>query len=201
MSELSIPGADYSIEIKIRNGRILRLMLVKGIRNANQLAIAAAVSPADVGAIINLKIIPINRMGEWRPQVKRMALALDCDPEDMFSDEQRTSFMASNKRIVEISQAEVDQLLEAKRTLIESPEDIVSRGDRSRLVAEAVRALPARERYVLTRRFGLGGGDEETLEEIGKTMRVTREQIRQIEGKALRRLKHPAIRRVLREFA
>ncbi|KKU26541.1 MAG: RNA polymerase sigma factor [Candidatus Magasanikbacteria bacterium GW2011_GWA2_46_17] len=52
-------------------------------------------------------------------------------------------------------------------------------------------SLTERERRVLELRFGLGDGYSRTLEEVGKQFRVTRERIRQIEAKALRKMRHP----------
>jgi RNA polymerase primary sigma factor len=49
-------------------------------------------------------------------------------------------------------------------------------------------------------RFGLGMTSDHTLEEVGKTFSVTRERIRQIEAKALRKLKHPGRSQILRSF-
>jgi RNA polymerase sigma factor (sigma-70 family) len=60
--------------------------------------------------------------------------------------------------------------------------------------------LPARERKVLALRYGLDGNNPITLEEVGEKMGVTRERIRQIESNALSRLRHPKIRKLLREF-
>jgi RNA polymerase primary sigma factor len=52
-------------------------------------------------------------------------------------------------------------------------------------------SLTDRERQVLELRFGLGDGNARTLEEVGQQFRVTRERIRQIEAKALRKMRHP----------
>ena len=60
--------------------------------------------------------------------------------------------------------------------------------------------LTERERRVLSLRFGLVDGYSRTLEEVGKQFKVTRERIRQIEAKALRKLKHPSRSRSLRSF-
>src|ERR1035441_4190764 len=60
--------------------------------------------------------------------------------------------------------------------------------------------LSPRERSVLRRRFGLDGKRPETLEKISRTFDITRERIRQIEEKALKKLRHPARRRLLREL-
>ena len=63
-----------------------------------------------------------------------------------------------------------------------------------------LRTLTPREEKILKMRFGVGGGSEHTLEEVGKTFTVTRERIRQIESKALRKLRHPSRSKDLRVF-
>jgi len=60
--------------------------------------------------------------------------------------------------------------------------------------------LTAREERVLRMRFGIGINKDHTLEEVGQRFSVTRERIRQIEAKALRKLKHPSRSRILRSF-
>jgi len=67
-------------------------------------------------------------------------------------------------------------------------------------VQEMLLTLSERERRVLTLRFGLDDGRVHTLEEVGKAFGVTRERIRQIEAKALRKLRHPTRSRKLRDF-
>jgi RNA polymerase primary sigma factor len=61
-------------------------------------------------------------------------------------------------------------------------------------------SLSTRERAVLEMRFGLRDGESHTLEEVGKAFGVTRERVRQIESKALRKLRHPGYRHKLRDF-
>ncbi len=60
--------------------------------------------------------------------------------------------------------------------------------------------LTAREERVLRMRFGIGMNTDHTLEEVGQQFSVTRERIRQIEAKALRKLKHPSRSRTLRSL-
>jgi RNA polymerase primary sigma factor len=64
----------------------------------------------------------------------------------------------------------------------------------------ALATLTEREERVLRLRFGLVDGRQRTLEEVGKEFNVTRERIRQIEAKALRKLKHPSRSRKLKDF-
>jgi RNA polymerase primary sigma factor len=67
-------------------------------------------------------------------------------------------------------------------------------------VEDVLHALTERERKVLQLRFGLDDGRSRTLEEVGKEFKVTRERIRQIEAKALRKLRHPSRSRKLKDY-
>ena len=70
------------------------------------------------------------------------------------------------------------------------------------MVAEygVLRTLTPREEQVLTLRFGLEDGRPRTLEEVGKVFNITRERIRQIEAKALRKLRHPSRSKRLKDY-
>ena len=67
-------------------------------------------------------------------------------------------------------------------------------------IAEVLASLTPREERIIRMRFGLGMTSDHTLKEVGNTFSVTRERIRQIEAKALRKLKHPSRSRILRTF-
>ena len=73
----------------------------------------------------------------------------------------------------------------------ENPSDSTSFSILKDRIAGVLTSLTERERQVLEMRFGLGDGYARTLEEVGKQFRVTRERIRQIEAKALRKMRHP----------
>ena len=65
---------------------------------------------------------------------------------------------------------------------------------------DVLSSLTPRERKVLELRFGLEDGRSRTLEEVGREFNVTRERIRQIEAKALRKLRHPTRSRKLKDY-
>ena len=81
-----------------------------------------------------------------------------------------------------------------------SPMDSAAREIMREQLNHALEALSEREREVLELRFGLKDGNEHTLEEISRYFDVTRERVRQIEAKALRKLRHPAHSRELRDY-
>ncbi len=80
------------------------------------------------------------------------------------------------------------------------PVDAASRQLLKEQIRSALGVLSDREREVLEMRFGLSDGQDHTLEEVGKHLGVTRERIRQIEAKALRKLRHPTRSRQLRDY-
>lgn len=83
---------------------------------------------------------------------------------------------------------------------IPAPADAASRQLLREQVSSALSVLTDREREVLQMRFGLLDGMDHTLEEVGQHFKVTRERIRQIEAKALRKLRHPTRSRQLRDY-
>jgi len=80
------------------------------------------------------------------------------------------------------------------------PMDAAAREMLREQVQSALAALSERERQVLELRFGLLDGKDHTLEEVSRYFNVTRERIRQIEAKALRKLRHPTRNQNLREY-
>jgi len=80
------------------------------------------------------------------------------------------------------------------------PVDAASKQLLKEQIRNALGVLSDREREVLQMRFGLIDGQDHTLEEVGKHFGVTRERIRQIEAKALRKLRHPTRSRQLRDY-
>jgi RNA polymerase primary sigma factor len=81
-----------------------------------------------------------------------------------------------------------------------SPSEAVISVNLKEYTSQVLRTLTPREERVIKMRFGLEDGSEHTLEEVGQSFQVTRERIRQIEAKALRKLRHPSRSRRLKAF-
>ncbi len=81
-----------------------------------------------------------------------------------------------------------------------SPAEMVTNMKFKEQTEAVLKTLTPREEKIVKMRFGLDDGSEHTLEEVGQSFAVTRERIRQIEAKALRKLRHPSRSRKLRLF-
>jgi len=81
-----------------------------------------------------------------------------------------------------------------------SPFKTLENNEASGRIEEVLSSLTEREEKIIRMRFGIGVGSEHTLEEVGKYFNLTRERIRQIEIKALKKLRHPARSKLLREY-
>lgn len=101
-------------------------------------------------------------------------------------------------RIGEEEDSQLEQFIEDKMT--PSPAGVMEQYALKDQISESLSTLTEREEGVLRLRFGLDDGIPKTLEEIGEAFGVTRERIRQIEAKALRKLKHPSRSKRLKEF-
>ena len=100
--------------------------------------------------------------------------------------------------IGEEENSHLGDFIEDKKVL--SPIDSVVKKDLKDQTMKVLGTLASREEKVLRKRFGIGLDSEHTLEEVGQDFAVTRERIRQIEAKALRKLRHPSRSKKLRSF-
>ena len=81
-----------------------------------------------------------------------------------------------------------------------APQEAASYAMLREQIREVLHTLTPREEHVLKLRYGLNDGRTHTLEEVGKEFNITRERIRQIEAKALRKLRHPSRSKRLKDF-
>ena len=99
--------------------------------------------------------------------------------------------------LVDLAQETIDSLVDGSASTLWR--SIMDDDLRSR-ISMVLRTLKPKERDIIAKRFGLEGMDEHTLEEVGQSIGVTRERVRQIEFKALGKLRHPVRTRILKPF-
>ena len=136
------------------------------------------------------------------PTNEEIAKALDMEPEKidyvMRIKQDIASLDASIGREGDDEDSVLGDFVEDEER--DSPEDSAANQILKEQLSEIIATLTDREQKIIRLRFGIGGGRPHTLEEVGAEFDVTRERIRQIEAKALRKLKHPSRSRKLRTF-
>jgi len=125
--------------------------------------------------------------------------------EELFPAELRgaTDFLAASKTIEMTKEIDTKMLMAPgqERFLLPHPEESAISHELKDAVADILRTLTYREREIIKLRYGLGDGYSYTLEEVGHIFKVTRERIRAIEAKALRKLQDPERSERLRAFS
>ena len=168
-------------------------------------------SIADQGRTIRIPVYMVDTINKMNRVKKQLRLELNMEP----TAEQIADRMGiSEEKVCEIMMAALDpvsletpvgeeedsKLEDFVQDSAQSVERTVMQTRLKEQVDEALRKLPEREEQVLRLRFGLDDGRERTLEEVGREFNVTRERIRQIEAKALRRLRGNRRAKILRDY-
>lgn len=133
------------------------------------------------------------------PTETQLALLMN-EPEEKIHELKRVSMepISIHIQVGDDDKSSLEDFIEEKRE--KKPENFIIEQSLKEEIEEVLSTLTLREEEVIRLRFGLDDGIYRTLEEVGKVYNVTRERIRQIENKALRKLKHPHRNRYLKEF-
>lgn len=162
------------------------------------LGLLTGISSSHLGHIETLRTIPSQQARD------EICSALELSEDYLFP----TSLMEALRdgsfghRVVELEENQLQQLPRARPPMItqDGTLEVEMTLDLKKELADVLSGLTARERKVLSLRYGLGGGSPKTLEEVGLVFDRTRECIRVIEAKALRKLRHPARSRRLKDY-
>jgi len=161
------------------------------------------ISTSYLGNIETLRDIPTQRV------MDEISAALNLAQDYLFPENLMEAMREGlfDHRVAELEEQQLIRLTEARRTRMLPPhitdEEMVAVADRAILkkkLDEVLGQLTPREQRVLKLRFGLEDGMARTLEEVGKEFGLSKDQIKQIEAKALRKLRHPSRARVLKDF-
>jgi RNA polymerase sigma factor (sigma-70 family) len=178
--------SDYVIHAKLKNNRLLRRIL-EDSETVNEFCRKYNLNPSAVGCMVNMKKKALGEDG-WRKIVIDLCDILMCSPEDLFTEEQAEAQLKSNEAFVEMTRQQALQFSEQGL----SDED---RSEIRRLIFDDA-PLTSKEKLVLKMRFE----DECTFEEVGQKLDLSHERIRQIEAKALRKLRKPRTSKTLSQY-
>lgn len=177
---------DYRIEVKIKNNLLWQAMQSKGIKNAAQLARAVDLTPSLIGRYLNLQEPVYTKQGDYKPSFMKICDYFNMMPAELYPEERMIEPLANNKRVIEANAAELLQL--GSREL--DPTEVIRLEQRAEAVHKLLDLLSEREALVVNLRSGMDG-DPHTLDEIGAAIGKSRERVRQIYDKAMRKMRRP----------
>ena len=189
----------YRIEAKLKNNRLWSTItrVFPRVRSQSDAARALRVGASELGTLCNMKRWPYSERDQrWWVIAVKVARRLRETPEFLFDGE--LYGRAPQPIVLELEPAQLAGM--AMAALPPAPDELLEIEDRENVVQSALTSLTPRQQKVLSYRFGFEDGQEWTHDAVGKLMGVTRETIRMIEAKALRKLRHPALSKPLREF-
>jgi RNA polymerase primary sigma factor len=193
---------EYRIKVSVRNNLILKAIEDFGYTSVYKFCMENNLSVGVINQIVGFRVKPIGQDGTFNKHAQALMEVLGAAPTDLWTAEQLELSLTKNTVEKEIGQRALDKLLgmdNGELLTIESPEESVYQKEKNLALADVVDSLTPKEQKVLQLRFGLHGEEEHTLEETGNIIDVTRERVRQIEAKALRKLRHPSRRSKLQE--
>lgn len=189
-----MPRKEIRVEARLKNN-VLYHAIYDRWPSVSQFCREQGFNIAQILSFLNLRLLPLNKKGDFLPICQRLAKKLGFLVEDLFP--LKLYKIKQTKAVIEVSFSE----LPAPRILAqlpapENPEQEAINEELREEIFQVLHQLPPREQFVIEERFLR----DKTLEEVAGTLNVCRDRVRQIENKALRRLRHPAIAKKLKPF-
>ena len=180
----------YRVKVTVRNNLLLSAIEAAGYKSQSEFARSAELSPTEVNNLVAMRHAPITLDGEFSHEAKAIMEALGACPSDLWTDEQLTLRLKRNTGERSVESDVVAAMLEQhnENMLLPNPESLMMELDKHNVVAAALDSLTEREKKVLQMHNGIDC-NENSLEDIAKVLNVTRERVRQIEAKAMRKLR------------
>lgn len=189
---------EYRIRVTVRNNLILQAINAEGYTNLAKFAKDKGISLSVLYRLINLVESPIAKSGDFSKNAKELMEVLGACPTDLWTAEQLNMKLKSNKVEKAISkEALIAALGVSSRELVtfETPFEQVSQAEDAEVIGEILETLTPTEERILKMRFGMDGSGGMTLQETGEQEGLTKERIRQIEARALRKMRMTPLRR------
>jgi len=192
---------DYRLEITVKNNAVLKRMEELGYYSIPEFCRKKQLSYHAVVQIVAFKVPFYGKRGRINGTITKLADALQVLPDYIYPPERREAPLQRNKYIVETNKADLMGISTSLRMDALPVDDRKMLNDfGSTLHRIMIEGLSPREHKILDMRFGLTSGTPETIYQVGKALNVSSERIKQVEAKALQKLKHPAESKELREY-
>lgn len=189
-----MPISDYRVKFTVRNNRLLSAIEAAGYVSQADFARAIDENPTSVSNLVAMRKAPVGASGAFTQCARKVMEALGACPSDLWSDDQLTMTLRKNSGEFTIDSKEIeylrDRYIDAMTT--EDPCELLERKDLTETLTRVTGKLKEQERKVLMMRFGLAAGQEMNLDGVGLALGVSSQRVRQIEERALRKLRHPA---------
>ena len=189
---------EFRLKVSVRNNLLLSAIEAQGYVSVAEFERACGLGMGRINNLVAMREAPISTSGEFSKNAKLVMEVLGAAPTDLWTEQQLTIKLKTNSGERDIDADIVQHLLEQKsRTdYLPSPEDSLLAAETSAIVEQVLGTLKPREKDILQERFE----KDLTLEEVGNHHGLSKERIRGIESKALRKLRHPTRWTILREF-
>ena len=189
---------EFRLKVSVRNNLLLSAIETQGYVSVAEFERACELGSGSINNLVAMREAPILQSGEFSLKAKLVMEVLGAAPTDLWTEQQLTIKLKTNTGERSIDASLVQHLLEQKdRTdYLPSPEDLLLAAETSALVNKVLGTLNPREKEVLHERFS----NDSTLDEVAKIHGVHKERARQIEAKALRKLRDTKRAPILKDF-
>jgi RNA polymerase sigma factor (sigma-70 family) len=185
---------EYRVKVTVRNNLLLTAIEDAGYKSQAEFARAAELSTTMVNDLVAMRVAPIGERGEFIENAKRIMEVLGACPTDLWTEEQLNMSLKRNTSERVYGKDDLALYMNNKEEMLLdfNISKNIEEKEIHALVEDRIDSLTPREAKVLRLRFGIDIDRDHTLEEIASMFNVTRERARQIEAKALRKMRHPS---------
>ena len=178
------PRAEYRIKISVSNNLLLQAIQNAGYKNQSEFARAIGCSVANINMLCGLRLSPMTQKGHFTDLANQVMEGLGACPTDLWTEEQLTMNLERSSSYSAIGREELHVLMNGEqKSLLES----VAGQELEKTMNDVLKTLSPREEKILRMRFY----DNKSQEECAKEFGVVKERVRQLEAKALSKMRRP----------
>ena len=184
---------EYRVKVSVSNNLLIQAIEDAGYKTQSDFARAIDCNVSYINSLCGLRVSPMTQEGEFTKTANLVMEALGACPTDLWTEEQLTMSLKRSSSWSAMGREELHELMNgAPKSLLES----VAGQELKVAMDESRKSLTYREQQIIGLRFD----DDKSLDECGKELGVSRERVRQLEAKALRKMRHPSRSDQLKSF-